>query len=93
MTPGYASPEQIRGGGVTTATDVFSLGVLLYELLTGPLPYDRRTTTPQELAARVERESAERPSTVANRLPKPTARSACVGVGRASCAATSTRSP
>jgi len=39
MTPDYASPEQIRGEALTTASDIYSLGVLLYELLAGCLPY------------------------------------------------------
>lgn len=40
LTPGYASPEQVRGSGVTTASDLYSLGVLLYRLLCGRAPYE-----------------------------------------------------
>ena len=63
MTPDYASPEQVRGEAMTTVSDVYSLGVLLYEILTGERPYRLKTRTAAEVARAVTDEIPERPST------------------------------
>lgn len=64
MTPEYASPEQIRGGTITTATDVYALGVVLYELLTGRRPYQFETYAPMEIERAICETEAARPSEV-----------------------------
>jgi eukaryotic-like serine/threonine-protein kinase len=63
MTPEYASPEQIRGEPITTASDVYSLGVVLYQLLTGRSPYPGDTRSSHELARAVCETEPGRPST------------------------------
>jgi serine/threonine protein kinase len=67
MTPEYASPEQVKGQEITTGSDVYSLGVLLYELLTGHRPYRLKSRSPQEIAAVICDTEPERPSTMVNR--------------------------
>lgn len=63
MTPEYASPEQIRGEYITPASDLYTLGVLLYKLLTGHRPYRLRTRQPHEIARVICEEEPEKPST------------------------------
>jgi tetratricopeptide (TPR) repeat protein len=63
MTPDYASPEQVRGQAMTTSSDVYSLGVLLYEILTGQRPYRLKTRSAAEIARAITDQEPERPST------------------------------
>ena len=67
MTPDYASPEQVRGRAITTATDVYSLGVILYELLTGQRPYRVKSGEQVEVLKAVCESEPERPSTAVGR--------------------------
>ena len=62
LTPYYASPEQVRGDAITTASDIYSLGVILYQLLTGELPYELKTLAPAELLRVVGEEQPPPPS-------------------------------
>ena len=63
MTPEYASPEQVRGDPVTSATDIYSLGVLLYEILTGYRPYEIADSSWGEIERVVCEKEPSRPST------------------------------
>lgn len=68
MTPAYASPEQVRGQAITTASDVYALGVILYELLTGQRPYQFKGYAPHEIAKVVCETEPDKPSTAVVRV-------------------------
>jgi len=62
MTPQYASPEQIKGESIATTSDVYSLGVLLYELLTGQRPYKLKRQTAEEITRAICEQEPTKPS-------------------------------
>ena len=68
MTPEYASPEQVRGDQISTSSDIYSLGVVLFELLTGKRPYRLPSRVLEEVRRIICEEEPDRPSTAVTRV-------------------------
>lgn len=92
MTPEYASPEQVKGDPVRTTSDIYSLGVLLYELLTGLRPYNFRSRLMDEIKRVICDEEPQRPSTAVAWDAAPTAtQTTGMGTGTVDAGALKTR--
>lgn len=70
ITPGYAAPEQLNNQPVTTATDTYTLGILLYELLAGLHPFDHQHKSSTEIEAAILKSTPYKPSQNFSRQPK-----------------------
>jgi serine/threonine-protein kinase len=71
MTPEYASPEQVKGDPVSTATDIYSLGLILYQLLTGCPPYEIQSTSALEMERIICLTEPQKPSTMITKILLP----------------------
>ena len=94
LTPNYASPEQLRGLPATTASDIYALGVLLFEMLAGARPYETAGKPIDEMLRIVMAGTAQRPSAAKGTAGEANAesrRTRCRTTARV-CAAISTRS-
>ena len=74
MTPAYAAPEQVQNGEITTATDVYALGVLAYEVLAGERPYSTAGLTPAEAERVIAETTPQPPSATAPPARRPALR-------------------
>lgn len=70
MTPEYASPEQIKGESVSTSTDIYSLGVILFELLSGHRPFENVHTNKSNLFKAIIKDEPEKPSFILEQTRK-----------------------
>jgi eukaryotic-like serine/threonine-protein kinase len=83
LTPEYASPEQVRRDPITTASDVYALGVVLYELLSGRRPHDLAGRTPAEIERVLTESEPTRPSTACTGDPAVASEVDAAGIARA----------